>query len=289
MLKASLPMPLTLSHPLRDALVYALETEGNAIRPELCFCAGTHLGMEPAKAQNLAIAIELFHLASLIFDDLPSMDNAQMRRQKPCLHQVHGESMSILSALALINRAYALIWGCLLNADPTVASNAGQLVEQQMGLSGLIQGQALDLTAPQNPSPIEAAEIARMKTASLIKLAIALPAQIMNVSAESIEKLLVIGDNWGLMYQTADDLKDRIGDAIALGKDAGCDERLGRSNIAHQQGIEGARMMSETYLKTAGKHIMELVQIDKRWQFLQGFNDLLSQRLQSLLTKVAHV
>src|ERR1035437_7354689 len=105
---ASLLLPDTLDPHFEEALRHVLDNPGSLVRPRLVYEDAMAYGLDPAHAQDLAIALEYFHTASLLFDDLPCMDNAQERRGAPCAHIVFGEAGAILSALALINRAYGL-------------------------------------------------------------------------------------------------------------------------------------------------------------------------------------
>ena len=113
---ASLPLPAALEPNLESALRYVLENPGSLVRPRLVFQMATAYGMDTPNAERLAIALEYFHTASLLFDDLPCMDDATERRGAPCTHVVFGQESAILTALALINRAYALTWRAVAGA-----------------------------------------------------------------------------------------------------------------------------------------------------------------------------
>jgi hypothetical protein len=107
---SSLPLPSVLDPNFEDALRHVLDNPGSLVRPRLVFQMASAYGLGRVPAQELAVALEYFHTASLLFDDLPCMDNALERRSAPCTHLVFGEEGAILTALALINRAYALTW-----------------------------------------------------------------------------------------------------------------------------------------------------------------------------------
>src|ERR1035438_8657460 len=107
---AGLLLPETLDPDFEDALRHVLDNPGSLVRPRLVIQMATAYGLDTVHAQQLAVALEYFHTASLLFDDLPCMDNALERRGAPCTHLVFGEEGAILTALALINRAYALTW-----------------------------------------------------------------------------------------------------------------------------------------------------------------------------------
>ena len=106
------------------------------VRAQMVYAVGNRYGISPGNARKLAIAIEYFHTTSLIFDDLPGMDDAAKRRGAPCLHRTHGEATAILAALGLVNRAYALAWQVILSAPKAQAKVAGDYLEKCLGVAG---------------------------------------------------------------------------------------------------------------------------------------------------------
>ena len=148
-----LPLPPAFDPRFEEALRHVLDHPGSLVRPRMVLLVASAYGVEDAAAQELAIALEYFHTASLIFDDLPCMDNAMERRGAPCVHFEFGEAEAILSALALINRAYALIWRAVATAPPESQQPAMAYIERLLGVHGLLNGQSLDLhyaTMPHN-------------------------------------------------------------------------------------------------------------------------------------------
>jgi geranylgeranyl diphosphate synthase, type II len=119
-----LPLPQETEPHLGGALRDTLQHPGSMVRAELAYRIASSFGLSEERSEHLAIAIEYFHTASLLFDDLPSMDDALLRRGAPCAHQVYGEGAAILAALALINRAYALVWKTVAGL-PTEVQSAG--------------------------------------------------------------------------------------------------------------------------------------------------------------------
>ena len=111
-----LPLPATLDPHFEEALRHVLDNPGSLIRPRMVVQMATAYGLRPEPARDLAIALEYFHTASLLFDDLPCMDNAEQRRGVPCAHLAFGEAGAILAALALINRAYSLAWRAVMRS-----------------------------------------------------------------------------------------------------------------------------------------------------------------------------
>ena len=120
--RSSLPLPTVLDPGFQEALRHVLSTPGSMVRPRMVLRLGAAYDLDPESADNLAIALEYFHTASLIFDDLPCMDNAIERRGVACVHVAFGEAGAILAALALINRAYALTWHAVASVPAKLAT-----------------------------------------------------------------------------------------------------------------------------------------------------------------------
>jgi geranylgeranyl pyrophosphate synthase len=238
---ASLSLPATLDPSFEDALRSVLENPGSLVRPRLVFQMATAYGLRPAHAEELAVALEYFHTASLLFDDLPCMDNGLERRGAPCTHLVFGEDGAILTALALINRAYALTWRSIASCPKERQAEALVFIENCLGVGGLLNGQSFDLHYSGLPRTLETTErIARGKTVSLIRLTLTLPAMLGGASARELQQLERISEFWGLGYQIVDDLKDVLQSSAQSGKTASRDALLGRPNIAVAIGIDGA-------------------------------------------------
>jgi geranylgeranyl pyrophosphate synthase len=203
------------------------------VRAELAYRIATSLHLSESRAENLAIAIEYFHTASLLFDDLPSMDDAAMRRGMPCVHAVHGEGAAILAALGLINRAYALVWKSASGLSEEVQTTALAYLERYLGVAGLLNGQSQDLYyARLSVNQRVPQSIAMGKTVSLIRLSLVLPAMVAQATAEESRLLDRLAVFWGLSYQTLDDLKDVLHTDQSGGKTAARDAHLGRPNLA---------------------------------------------------------
>jgi geranylgeranyl pyrophosphate synthase len=237
----SLPLPATLEPNLGDALLHVLDNPGSLVRPRLVFQTATAFGLEPIHAEELAVALEYFHTASLLFDDLPCMDNALERRGAPCAHLIYGEDGAILAALALINRAYALTWGAVADCSQPRRHQALIFIEHCLGVHGVLNGQSLDLHYSVLPHTRETTErIAKGKTVSLIRLTLALPAMLGDASGRELQQIERIALFWGLAYQIVDDLKDVLQNASQSGKTPTRDSLLGHPNVAGVIGVPGA-------------------------------------------------
>ncbi len=234
-----LTVPAGTETQLAAALRETLRRPGNLIRAELSVQVAAAYGLEDSAGEQLAIALEYFHTASLLFDDLPSMDDAVHRRGAVCLHQLYGEGTAILAALTLINRAYSMVWSSMQDLTAANRRFASAYVEQQLGLNGILNGQSRDLHfADADESSSSAQQIALEKTASLIRLPIVLPAIMGGASATECNLLDRLAKFWGLAYQALDDLKDIQREEQQTGKTAGRDQALHRPNAALELGTE---------------------------------------------------
>jgi geranylgeranyl pyrophosphate synthase len=248
--RTSLPLPSLLDPGFEEALRQVLSTPGSMVRPRMVLRLGSAYELDPESAHNVAIALEYFHTASLIFDDLPCMDNALERRGVPCVHIEFGESTAILSALALINRAYALIWRAVAACPQGAQRPVMTYIEQRLGVEGLLNGQSLDLHYSALPHTRETTErIARGKTVSLIRLTLVVPAMLGGAPAREIQLLERVAVCWGLAYQAIDDLKDVLEGPTETGKTAARDQLLDRPNLAGAIGICGAVERLERLLR----------------------------------------
>jgi len=233
-----LPLSAGIEPHLRDTLKHVLRNPGNLVRPQIVFQMAMAYGMPDVHAIELAIALEYFHTASLLFDDLPCMDHAIERRGTRCAHLAYGEAGAILAALALINRAYALTWQASSDCTQDRQSSGLAYAEKHLGVDGLLNGQSLDLQYSKLPHDRQTTErIAVGKTVSLIRLAFVLPALLGGASASELRLLDRIAMYWGLSYQILDDLKDVLQGVAETGKTGSRDISLDRPNIAIAIGV----------------------------------------------------
>jgi geranylgeranyl pyrophosphate synthase len=240
------------------------------VRAELAYRVACSFGVSEDRSEKLAIAIEYFHTASLLFDDLPSMDDADVRRGVPCAHKAYGEGAAILAALALINRAYGLIWKAVAGLAPEVQATVLGYLERHLGITGLLNGQSRDLHYSRLPHHLrEPQSIAMGKTVSLIRLALVLPALLGQAAPGEIRLLERLAIFWGLSYQTLDDLKDVLAIGEAHGKTAARDAWLDRPNLALTIGIQESFDRIERLMNLASRAISRLTARRPRLAFLQ--------------------
>jgi geranylgeranyl pyrophosphate synthase len=236
--------------------------------------------MQLEAARELATALEYFHTASLLFDDLPCMDDAKERRSALCTHLVFGEESAILAALALINRAYALTWRAVASCPQNRHSGALAFVERCLGVGGLLNGQSFDLHYSALPHTLETTEhIARGKTVSLIRLTLALPALLGGASQNELRQIERIALFWGLGYQIVDDLKDVLQSSEQSGKTPARDALLARPNIAVAIGVHGAVLRLTRLIDLGDKALARLLAVRPGLDFLERLRGELQAEL----------
>jgi geranylgeranyl diphosphate synthase, type II len=281
--QARLPLPQGTEPHLGGALRDTLQHPGSMVRAELAFRIACSFGLSEERSENLAIAIEYFHTASLLFDDLPSMDDARVRRGVPCAHQVYGEGAAILAALALINRAYALVWKSVAGLSPEVQSAGLGYLERHLGIAGLLNGQSQDLHYSLLSEHLrEPQSIALGKTVSLIRLALVLPAIIGQAQPHEASLLDRLAIFWGLSYQTLDDLKDVLHGDDLHGKTAARDACLDRPNLVLAIGVPESFDRIERLMNLGSRVIARLLRHHARLAFLRDVRAQFKKEIASL-------
>lgn len=226
---------------LGAALKHILSSPGSMARAVVAYMVGIEMGLVEEAARAISCGIEYLHTASLIFDDLPSMDDATSRRGEICVHLIHGEATAILAALAMVNRGYSLLWQGVSLGNSGRRAEAAEWIDQRLGVGGVIGGQALDLNGwAGSKDTAGVSKVAAMKTADLLRLTVVLPAILGKATRREIQLLDRLALFRGLAYQAADDLKDVFQDPSLSGKTGGRDHSLGRPNLVATEGAEGA-------------------------------------------------
>jgi len=273
-LRCHSPVTHATESKLAAALQDALAQPGHLVRAQLVFqgCVAQNLCENDALA--LATAVEYFHHASLLYDDLPCMDNATTRRGRLCLHRTYGDATTILAALALINRAYALMHGVLSGQPSSVRDLAYGCIENTLGAGGIIDGQARDLRYGEQPQPArEVLRIAAKKTGALFLLAVYLPALFGSPNPSEHRALRSICLYWGLLFQIIDDLNDVLSTSAITGKTTGRDRILNRANLVHATGLPNTRDRL-THLLTLATRTIQKLGRDERWDHLVHFHQV---------------
>jgi geranylgeranyl pyrophosphate synthase len=239
--RGGLPVSSATEPHLRRVIEDTLDHPGSLARAQLAFSIVRDLTGDTGTALDLGSAVEYFHTASLLFDDLPSMDNATERRGRPCPHVTSGEAAAILGALAFVNQGYRLLWQAIDSLSPDRRVRAVTIAGDCLGVAGILNGQAMDLNFGASPRRSEdALDAARGKTVTLIRLTLVLPALVGGASDDVLRLLDQLSEHWGLAYQILDDCKDCLLTRSETGKSTGQDAALGRPNYAVVAGLDAA-------------------------------------------------
>jgi geranylgeranyl pyrophosphate synthase len=240
-LEARLPSNDALAPQLLEAMRYAVLGGGKRIRPLLTCATAECLGGDPRDALAGACAVEFIHAYSLIHDDLPAMDDDDLRRGRPTVHRAFGEAIAILAGDAL----QALAFETLTRDSAVPAAIRLTMVEslaRAAGWAGMVGGQTSDIDAASRPVSIEALEaMHRAKTGALICAAIDLGALAARASASTRGQLEAFGRAIGLAFQVVDDLLDVTGTTAQLGKRVHADEAAGKSTFPGLLGVAATR------------------------------------------------
>ena len=226
----------TLPPRLHQAMRYALFGGGKRLRPALVRLVAVHLGGEEQAAELPAVALELVHTYSLVHDDLPCMDDDELRRGRPTCHIVYGEALGVLAGDALLTKAFELC----SRADPVRAQAYTRVLAEAAGSRGMVGGQVLDLESVGTDLEL-VRSIHSMKTAALFSAAAELGAISAGADEEVRARARQLGELLGLAFQATDDLLDVTGDAATLGKTPGKDAELERLTLVKALGFDAAK------------------------------------------------
>jgi farnesyl diphosphate synthase len=251
-LDEALPAATEAPKRLHDAMRYAVFNGGKRVRPLLVYAAGECLGLREEALDAPAAAIELIHAFSLVHDDLPAMDDDDIRRGKPTLHRQFDEATAILAADALQPLAFSV----LAQVRDVTAQARVQLIElvaDAVGSIGMTGGQSMDLAA--EGKSLTADEIEHMyalKTGALIHASVASAAVLAeDLPEDRMSAIDAFGRTIGIAFQIKDDILDVEGETEVIGKRSGADQRLGKATYPGLVGIEEARARCDSLLRSA--------------------------------------
>jgi len=241
-LEALIPSAETVPASIHGAMRHSVFAGGKRLRPVLAMQAGvTIAGGLPAGIERLGAALEMIHTYSLIHDDLPALDNDDLRRGKPTCHVAFGEAIAILAGDALQTRAFEVLAG--LDAPPAATVQIVGLVANAIGtVEGMIGGQVLDLESEHlKPTPELVDAIHRAKTGALIRVSVVGGGVYAGATADDVARLDRFGRKAGLAFQIVDDVLDMTVDSEHLGKTAGKDQATEKATWPAVFGIEQSR------------------------------------------------
>jgi geranylgeranyl diphosphate synthase, type II len=243
LLNPALTVPFQQGDAMRlgEAMRYSLEAGGKRVRPVLCILACEAVGGTSAQALPGALALEYVHTYSLIHDDLPAMDDDDLRRGRPTNHKVFGEGHAILAGDALLTEAFGVL--AAADLDPVKRAEALALLAEGAGWRGMAGGQALDLEGEKVASyDLDHLRlIHRLKTGALLRAAVEIGAVLGGAAAEERAALRAYGEAIGLAFQIQDDILDATATEADLGKRAGKDAGRGKITYPSLLGLDGAR------------------------------------------------
>jgi geranylgeranyl diphosphate synthase, type II len=221
---------------LEAALRYSLLGGGKRIRPVLCLATGEALGRQADELLPAACALELVHTFSLVHDDLPALDDDDLRRGQPSAHVQFGEDVAILAGDALLAEAFRL---ALRYPSPDVAR---ELADATLGMIG---GQYLDVTTDGELGPDGLRQLHALKTGRLLRASVTSATAVAALPHDERERWRAFGDELGVLFQIVDDILDATGTAEELGKTPGKDEAAGKVTYVSLHGLERARQLAD--------------------------------------------
>ena len=240
-----LPQPAGAERRLQEAMRYAvIGGGGKRIRPMLVYAAGQALDVPPEQLDAAACAVEIIHAYSLIHDDLPAMDDDDLRRGRPTCHKAFDEATAILAGDALQALAFEILASdTALQADAQTKLDMIHLLAAASGSIGMAGGQAIDLEAVGKPLSLEQLEtMHRMKTGALIRASVLLGGMCRaDASKEALQRLDEYAQCIGLAFQIQDDILDVVADTETLGKPQGSDQLQNKPTFPSLLGLDGAR------------------------------------------------
>jgi farnesyl diphosphate synthase len=240
------PLPGETVRPARflEAMRYASLAGGKRLRPFLMVETARLFGVEGQGVLRAAAALEMIHCYSLVHDDLPALDNDDLRRGRPTTHKAYDEATAILVGDGLLTYAFDVTADPETHSDPAVRIALVLSLARHAGIGGMVGGQVLDIEAEISTVPHQAEDVIRlqsMKTGALLHYAVVAGAMFGKADAATMKAISLYGQAIGAAFQVADDILDVEADEVALGKKAGKDADRNKATLVAALGLEGAR------------------------------------------------
>jgi len=239
---------------LQEAMLYSLFAGGKRIRPVLALASYEACGRDSAEIVPYAATLELIHTYSLIHDDLPAMDNDDLRRGKPTNHKVYGDATAILAGDALLTEAFSIL------SDPSLGRNmnvgdlvrASHEISSASGAGGMVAGQVQDMLSENAEPDIDTLHfIHRHKTTALLRASVRIGPMLAGAPDAQLDALTNYGENIGLAFQVVDDILDVEGDTEVIGKPRGSDEKRNKMTYPRLYGITRSREIAKDLISEA--------------------------------------
>ena len=250
-------LPAADTHPatLHEAMRYTVFGGGKRLRPALVYAGGRLADVNPNVLDPAAASVELIHAYSLVHDDLPVMDDDDLRHGQPTVHVRFGEATAVLVGDALQALAFEVI---AHDATPALAQRWTQLLASAAGAAGMVGGQVLDLAAEASAEGVSLADLETMhrrKTGALIRTSVILGAVAGSLQSEELEAVDAFASDIGLAFQIHDDVLDVVGTTAQLGKPQGSDERQGKTTYVTLLGLDKAKQEGQRRFERAIAHL----------------------------------
>jgi farnesyl diphosphate synthase len=251
-----LSVPPDLEARVYEAMRYSALAPGKRLRPLLVLAGAALFGVARRSALQVAAAIEMVHAYSLIHDDLPAMDDSDLRRGRPTCHKQFDDATAVLAGDGLLTMAFGMLADPDTHGDPAVRCELIAALAQAAGPPGMVGGQMIDLIAEKQPLDIGAiTRLQRMKTGALIAFSCEAGAVLAKAPAEVRTGLRGYAHDLGLAFQIADDLLDVEGSAADIGKPVGADAVAGKATFVSILGVQRARAQAELLVRQAVAHL----------------------------------
>ena len=276
-LKEYMPKEEGYQKTVIEAMNYSLSAGGKRLRPILTLEACKVVGGNEEEAIPFAMAIEMIHTYSLIHDDLPALDNDDLRRGRPTNHKVYGEAMGILAGDALLNYAFeVMLSGSINKENPEKYLKAINEIAKGAGIYGMIGGQVVDVESENKQIEIEKLDYIHMKkTAAMMVGCMRAGATIGGANSEQMEEITKYAKNIGLSFQIVDDILDIVGDEAKLGKKVGSDIENHKSTYPSLLGLDKSKEIAYNLIDEAKKSIEKL---SDDVDFLKGLAEYIIDR-----------
>ncbi len=241
-----------------EAMRYAALAPGKRLRPFLVLASAHLFSVGQRAALQVAAAIELVHTYSLVHDDLPAMDNSDLRRGRPTCHKAYDDATAILAGDGLLTLAFEVLAHLDTHGDPAVRVELVAELAKAAGSAGMVGGQMIDLLAEHDSTALDIGAITRLqrlKTGALIAFSCEAGAILGKAAIEPRKALIAYAHDLGLAFQIADDLLDVEGNEAEVGKSVRRDEEAGKATFVTILGVEGARTQARALVDQAAGHL----------------------------------